>query len=581
MPPNGMPSYRPPAMGLDHMVSSGNYLASLAGLQVLEEGGNAIDAGVASGIALNVTQPHRTSFGGVAPIIVYVAEEDRVVSISGLGRWPKAATLDYFKKTYGEIPRGVLQSVVPAACDAWLSALELYGTMTFERVVAPSVRLAEEGFPVSAQLSRAVNNGKDWMERWPYSAQVFAPNGQPVKPAQRLVQKDLAGVFRQMIEAERANAGKGRQAAIRAARDFFYKGPIAEKMVSFCQGEGGLLTLEDFADFSVTVEEPEVGTYRGYALYTCGPWCQGPTLISILNMLEGFDLQAMGLNSADYIHVLIEAVKLAFSDRHSYYGDPDFVEVPMEGLLSKDYAAERRRAIDMARAWPEMPPAGDPWSHQGEEGKRGAVMAPSSRPGGTEPDTSYTCAVDRWGNAFSATPSDTIGSTPMVPGLGMIISSRGTQTWLDEDHPSRLEPWKRPRLTPNPSMAFKDGRLFMPFGTPGGDMQVQSMVQMFLNIVEFGLDPQQAVEEPRAVSLSHPDSFWPHSYSPGLIRLEGRIAAEAIQELERRGHKVERLPDWGFSTSSPSSLCGIMVDHDLGTLIGAADPRGDSYAVGR
>ncbi len=577
MPPNGISSYRPPAMGLSHVVSSGNYYASLAGYQILEEGGNAIDAGVASGIAINVTQPHFTSFAGVAPILIYVAEKDEVVSISGLGRWPQAATLEYFQKTYGEIPLGMARCVVPSACDAWLTALENYGTMTFEQVVGPSVRLAEEGFPVSPRLSQAAN-AKGVLDRWPYDAQVFAPNGHPLKTAQPFVQKDLAGVFRQMIEVERGNVSGGREAGIRAARDFFYKGDIAERMVSYCQEEGGLLTLEDFASFSVAVEKPESGTYGDYTVYTCGPWCQGPSLISVLNIMEGFDLQAMGLNSADYVHVLVEAMKLAFSDRHYFYGDPDFVDVPMKGLLSKEYAAERRGAIDMAKAWPEMPPKGNPWSYQGQAGRGEAAMAPLASPGPSEPDTSYACVVDKWGNAFSATPSDSFGSTPMVPGLGMIISSRGTQTWLEPDHPSRLEPGKRPRLTPNPSMAFKSGRLFMPFGTPGGDMQVQGMAQMFLNVVEFGLDPQQAVEEPRAASWSHPDSFWPHSYTPGRIQLEGRIPAEVGAEMEKRGHKVEWLSDWGYRATG---LCGIMVNQELGTLIGAADPRADSYAVGR
>ncbi|MCZ6535316.1 MAG: gamma-glutamyltransferase family protein [Chloroflexi bacterium] len=577
MPPNGISSYRPPAMGLSHVVSSGNYYASLAGHQILEEGGNAIDAGVASGIAINVTQPHFTSFAGVAPILIYVAEKDEVVSISGLGRWPQAATLEYFQKTYGEIPLGMARCVVPSACDAWLTALENYGTMTFEQVVGPSVRLAEEGFPVSPRLSQATN-AKGVLDRWPYDAQVFAPNGHPLKVAQPFVQKDLAGVFRQMIEVERGNVSGGREAGIRAARDFFYKGDIAERMVSYCQEEGGLLTLEDFASFSVAVEKPESGTYGDYTVYTCGPWCQGPSLISVLNIMEGFDLQAMGLNSADYVHVLVEAIKLAFSDRHYFYGDPDFVDVPMKGLLSKEYAAERRGAIDMAKAWPEMPPKGDPWPYQGQTGRAEAAMAPLASPGPSEPDTSYACVVDKWGNAFSATPSDSFGSTPMVPGLGMIISSRGTQTWLEPDHPSRLEPGKRPRLTPNPSMAFKSGRLFMPFGTPGGDMQVQGMAQMFLNVVEFGLNPQQAVEEPRAASWSHPDSFWPHSYTPGRIQLEGRIPAEVGAEMEKRGHKVEWLSDWGYRATG---LCGIMVNQELGTLIGAADPRADSYAVGR
>ena len=577
MPPNGMNSYRPPAMGLSHVISSGNYYATLAGYQILEEGGNAVDAGVAAGIAINVTQPNFTSFAGVAPILVYMAETNEVVSISGLGRWPKAATADYFIETYGEIPLGMARCVVPAACDAWLTALEQFGTMTFEQVVGPSVRLAEEGFPVAPRLSAAAHR-PGVLERWPYDAQIFAPNGTPIKTTQPFVQKDLANVFKQMIEVERASVSGGREGGLRAARDFFYKGEIAEKMVAFSEQEGGLMTMEDFADFSVAVEKPEMGSYGDYTLYTCGPWCQGPSLIGVLNIMEGFDLQAMGHNSPEYLHTLLESIKLAFSDRHYFYGDPDFVDVPMEGLLSKGYADARRAAIDMARAYPEMPPMGDPWPYQGAAARGPAMAAPAANPGPTGPDTSYACVVDKWGNAFSATPSDSFGATPMVPGLGMIVSSRGTQTWLEEGHPSRLEPGKRPRLTPNPSMAFKNGRLFMPFGTPGGDMQVQGMAQMFLNMVEFGLDPQQAVEEPRAASWSHPDSFWPHSYTPGRVELEGRISSEAAAELERRGHKVEWLSDWGYRAAG---LCGVLVNQEFGTLIGAADPRADSYAVGR
>ena len=220
------------------------------------------------------------------------------------------------------------------------------------------------------------------------------------------------------------------------------------------------MTMEDFADFSVAVEKPETGSYGDYTLYTCGPWCQGPSLIGVLNLMEGFDLQAMGHNSPEYLHTLLESIKLAFSDRHYFYGDPDFVDVPMEGILSKGYANARRAAIDMARAYPEMPPMGDPWPYQGAAARGPAMAAPAANPGPTGPDTSYACVVDKWGNAFSATPSDSFGATPFVPGLGMIVSSRGTQSWLEEGHPSRLEPGKRPRLTPNPSMAFKNGRLF-------------------------------------------------------------------------------------------------------------------------
>jgi len=578
MAPEGISSYRPPIMGVSHVVASGHYLAAAAGYRILEEGGNAVDAGVASGIAINVTLPDATSFAGVAPIIVYLADEDQVVTISGLGRWPRAATLDHYVREYGEIPIGVLRSVVPSACDAWLTALERYGTMSFEQVVGPSVSLAAEGFPMSPYVARSIQENQDVLRRWKSSRTILMPDGRPIKAGERFVQKDLASVFRQMIDVERANAHKGREAAIRAARDFFYKGDIARQMVDFCQQEGGILTLEDFSQFSVKVEPSETGQYKEYAIYTCGPWCQGPSLIQILHMLEGFDLNGMGHNSPDYIHTVVEAIKLAFADRHAYYGDPDLVNVPIRGLLSKEYASRRRELIRPNDAWPEMPPAGDPWAYQEGKSAAGDAPPPQTKPGLWGVDTSYTCVVDRWGNAFSATPSDGFGATPMVPGLGMIISSRGTQTWLEGGHPSALAPWKRPRLTPNPALAFKNGKLFMPFGTPGGDNQVQGMTQMFLNIAEFGMDPQQAVEAPRFASDSFPNSFWPHTYLPAVMEVEGRIPQATVEELSRRGHEVKVRTEWA---PLATGLCGIVVDRERGVLLGGADPRRDSYAIGR
>ncbi len=573
----GIRSYRSPFMGTTHVVASGHYLAAQAGYRILEQGGNAIDAGVASGIAINVTLPHLTSFGGVAPIVLYDAGADKVVTISGLGRWPQAADLDEFTREHGgDIPLGMPRSVVPAACDAWLTALQGYGTMTFGEVVAPSIELAERGFPASYNMCQAIESQRNFIAACPASAETFMPGGTPLSPGQVVVQKDLAQVFRQMAEVEYANTHRGRPGAIAAARDFFYRGDIAQTMVGFCQEQGGMLTMDDFARFGVLEETPQSGTYGDYTLYTCGPWCQGPSLVQILNLLEGYDLRSMGHNSVQYLHTLVEAVKLAFSDRHSYYGDPDLVDVPLAGLLSKEYSAHRRAALDPARAHPRMPEAGDPWPFQGEA-RKGNRVAAEPFSGSSEPDTSYTCVVDRWGNAFSATPSDSFLTTPIVPGLGMIISGRGSQTWLDPGHPSRLAAWKRPRLTPNPAMVFKDGRPFMPFGTPGGDMQVPAMVQMLLNIVEFGMDTQQAIEAPRARSQSFPDSFWPHTYLPGRLNLEGRIDREVGDALAKLGHDVRWWPEWN---SGAGGLCGIVIDRERGILVGGADPRRDSYAVG-
>ena len=594
----GLSSYRPPIMGVSHMVSAGHYLAAAAGYRIFEEGGNAIDAGVASGIAINVTLPNLAIFGGVAPIIIYHAASDSVVTISGLGRWPRAASIEYFNQNAGgELPVGILRSVVPAAADAWLTALEKYGTMTFEQVVAPALELAEDGFPLSAHVQASLralkpqshleDDGDGGLPLWPSTRAVLMPNGRPLEVGERLVQKDLARTFKRLIEVEKANRSKGREAAIRAARDYFYKGEIAEEMARFSQEQGGLLTLQDLKEFSVKIEEPEVGRFKEYSVYTCGPWCQGPVVAQTLQMLEDDDLVGLGHNSADYIHLLSQALNLAFSDRHHYYGDPDHVEVPMKGLLSKEYTRARRSAIDMERAFPEMPPPGEPWGYQGgAAASRAAQRKEVQLPGGQEHDTSYTCAVDRWGNAFSATPSDSLFHSPIIPGLGFALSSRGTQSWLDPDHPSSLQPWKRPRLTPNPAIAMKKGKLFMPFGTPGGDTQSTAMVQMFLNIVEFGMDPQQAIEQPRFAPWNFPNSFWPHTYVPGRLDVEGRIPESTVQELSRRGHDVKVLNDWSVlmppsNTEIMGALSAIVVDQESGVLKGGADPRLDTYAIGR
>lgn len=565
------------------MVSAGHYLAASAGYRILEDGGNAVDAGVAAGIAINVTLPHATNFGGVAPIAIYEASSSSVVTVSGLGRWPRAASLEYFRENCGnQIPTGILRTVIPSAPDAWLTALRLYGTMTFESVVEPALEIAERGFPVTSYLHHGLQTTEEDHEGgvslWPSTREIYLPNGQPPSVGEILVQSDLAKTFRRLIEAEKGASNLGRESAIQAARDRFYKGDIAAEMIQFSEENGGLCTLKDFADFSVKIEPPEMGNFRNYTIYTCGPWCQGPVVAQVLQMLENDDLVDLGHNSPEYIHLITQTLNLAYSDRHAFYGDPDHVDVPIKGLLSKGYTRNRRGDVDTENAYPGMADPGDPWKYQEGIGGKGANAPTSPSTGSRMQDTSYVCVVDKWGNAFSATPSDPLAGSPIVPGLGIQMSSRGSQSWLDPEHPSSLQPWKRPRLTPNPAIAFKDGKLFMPFGTPGGDTQCTSMVQLFLNIAEFGMDPQQAIEQPRFAPWNFPNSFWPHQYDPGRLELEGRIDSEVIEKLLGLGHHVKTLKDW-----SPvmGALSAIVVDHEMGTLIGGADPRRDSYAIGR
>lgn len=577
----GLYTYRSPIMAMTHAVSSGHYLAAAAGYRILEDGGNAIDAGVASGIAINVTLPHSTNFGGVAPIMIYLAKTDSVVTISGLGRWPRDASIEYFNKyAGGEIPPGILRTVIPSAADAWLTALEKYGTMTFEQVVTPALELAYNGFPLSSKVQRSLveseqlNGGNTKM--WPSNMEIFMPGGKVPELGVPLVQKDLARTFKRLIEVERANSHKGRESSIRAARDYFYKGDIAEEMARFSYEQGGLLTLQDLKEFEVQFEEPEMGNFREYTVFTCGPWCQGPVVAQALQMLQHDDLAALGHNSSDYVHLISQTLNLAFSDRHHFYGDPDFVEVPMNRMLSNSYTSDRRGAIDMKRAFPDMPPPGTPEMYWTEDRdmKLSGRLGDSSQ----QQDTSYTCVVDRWGNAFSATPSDPMAESPIVPGLGIQMSARGSQSWLDPNHPSSLEPWKRPRLTPNPAIAFKNGKLLMPFGTPGGDVQCSAMVQMFLNIVEFGMDPQSAIEQPRFAPWNFPNSFWPHTYLPGRLELEGRFPEDVIADLSSRGHDLKVLTDW---SRTMGALSAIVVDQKSGVLVAAADIRRDTYAIGR
>lgn len=580
----GINSYRPPILSTTHAVSSGHYLAAAAGYRILEQGGNAVDAGVASGIAINVTLPNASTFGGVAPIVIYEAKSDSVITISGLGRWPKDASIEYFRKyANGQIPLGVLRSVTPGAPDAWLKALEFYGTMTFKQVVTPALELAEQGFPLSATVYKALGASDETklssLDMWPSTAEIFMPKGRRLQTGDMVVQSDLARTFKRLIEAEEAASRNGREAGIRGARDLFYKGEIAEEMVAFSSSQGGLLSLSDLREFEAKIEPPVKGEYKGYTVYTCGPWCQGPVVAQALQMLQRDELSSYSHNSAEYIHLVSQVLNLSFADRHYYYGDPDVVDVPISGLLDPAYTDDRRQQLDTINAFKEMPNPGNPWQYQGESrGIDPNKIKLDRNPGSQEQDTSYTCVVDKWGNAFSATPSDGIDGSPIVPGLGFPISHRGTQSWLEEEHPSSLQPWKRPRLTPNPSIAFREGKLFMPFGTPGGDAQCSSMVQMFLNIVEFGMDPQAAIEEPRFIPWNFPNSFWPHTYLPGRLTVESRLSPETFTGLSAKGHDLEILSEW---SSTMGALSGILVDNESGILKSGADPRRDTYAIGR
>ncbi len=552
----------------------------MAGHRILEAGGNAADAGVATGLCINVLETELTHFGGVAPIIYAPGSGQPVETISGLGRWPKAASAEFFQTTYGDLPFGVLRCVTPAAPDAWLTALARYGTMTFEQVIQPALELAEEGRVVDARFHAAVSDPET--RTWPTTAAVFNPNGRIPQLGELHFQKDLANTFRRMISAE-INTPGDRVSGIRAARDLIYKGEIAREIIDYYQRIGSLLTYDDLAAFSVRVEQPEQVHVRGYDVYSCGAWCQGPAFLMLLKLLDSAEISTHKHNSASYLHTFLEAVKLTMADREAFFGDPDFVQVPMTGLLSDAYNRDRIRRIDPNRAMPDMPASGDPWPHhptpRAANGYPPRSFAPNTTPPPDTPakDTSYVCVIDRWGNTFSATPSDGYGSSPIVPGLGFPISARGSQSRVDATHPSAIAPLKRPRLTPNPALIMQDGVPVMPIGTPGADAQIQAMAQVFLNIVAFGMEPQEAIEAPRIVSHSFPQSFWPHASFPAEALVETRIAADVRDGLRSRGHVLVEDGDW---SKKVSRVCTIWADRENGTLAGGADPRATSYAVG-
>jgi gamma-glutamyltranspeptidase/glutathione hydrolase len=578
---------RPVVMGTHGMAASGHPLAARAGVKMLEQGGNAIDAGVAQVFAQAVLEFNLFGFGGECPILIYSAKDQKVHAISGQGRAPRAATIEWFRKNNIElIPEdGFLPATTPAVLDALVLALDRFGTMTLAQVMQPALELARDGFPMYPGFRGSIRSiEKRLREEWPSSAKVFMPGGKIPEVGDVFVQKDLARTYQRIVEVETKNRRKGRSAAMRAARDFFYKGDIARELVRYQREfktrdsngfvSAGLFSEEDLATYQGRIEEPAHVNYRGIEVYKLPFWSQGPVLLEMLNLLEGYDLKALKHNSADYVHVVAEAGKLAYADREHYYADPDFVKVPSRGLLSKEYAAGRRKLIDMARASMDMRP-GDPFPFEGVKLTQFLPPSIQFRPG--EKGTTGTRAADAAGNLFSATPSGGwFRTSPILEGLGFVLSTRGQIFWLDPSKANRLEPGKRPRTTLTPSLALKDGKPFLAFGTPGGDEQDQVNLQFFFNVVEFGMDIQDAIDAPNFQIAHFPSSFFPRKASPGEIGVEGRFAPATLEELTRRGHIVKVEPEW-----SGGDETAILYDASRKVIFGAASPRREkSYALG-
>lgn len=596
-------TFRPVVRGKRGVVTTGHPLSAEAGLRLLQQGGNAVDAGCAAMLAASVIEFSHFSFGGEVPIIIKTGAGSPVV-INGQGQAPRLATRKFFldraqkgeqanESVYRNAPKhvsipaggaspgtipstGILPATVPGVLDAAIVALDKFGTKSLAEVMQPAIELAD-GFPIDELRVNYIKNTRKVYESWPTSAKLFLPGGREPKVGEIFSQPDLARTLRQIVAAERQARARGRSQALRAARDYFYKGPVAKRISDFSEANGGLLRASDFAAFQARVEEPTRTAYRGVEVYKTGFWAQGPAMLQTLNMLEGYDLRSMKHNSADYIHTITEALKLAFADRDRYYGDPDFVKVPQRELLSRDYAAARKSLIDSARASLDQRP-GDP-------ANKSALPATPARPALTGAsqipeaeranDTTCVNVVDKDGNMFSATPSGAWLPAVIAGDTGVMMGQRMQSFLLEEGHPNMLEPGKRPRVTLTPTLVLKDGRPFLVLSTPGGDNQDQSLIQILFNITEFGMNVQEAVEAARFQTMHLVSSFDDHRFNPGVLNLEDRIGKEVTDELKSRGHKVDLQSAWG----NPSAPTVIMFRGDTGVIEGGADPRRGRYAV--
>jgi gamma-glutamyltranspeptidase / glutathione hydrolase len=578
---------RPTLMTTRGMVATEHYLSAEAGLRILQAGGNAFDAAIAATLAEGVLNPHMHTLGGELAALGFVASEGSVFAVNGNTVAPRAATIEWFNAHALERipPAGVLAAGPPAVAHALLNVLARYGTRSFAEVVMPALELAEEGFPMHPGLRGPApahplgdfsldGIAERFRTTWPSSAAVYLPGGDLPEVGARVRNPDLGRMFRRLIAAE--ERARGRKEGIAAAIDAFYCGEIAEIIAAHAADHGGLLTREDLHGYRSSIEPAASVDYRGYRVHKCGPWSQGPVFLQQLMLLCGFDLRALAHNSAEYIHVVTEAAKLAFADREQYYGDPDFVGVPLTGLLSERYAAARRSLIDPERASLEHRP-GDP--RGGAALLEGADVF-AARDWGQ--GTVYVAAVDSARNMASFTPSGGwIPSSPVIHGLGFPLGTRLQTFYLDPHHPNALMPGKRPRTTLTPTLVTRDGGPAMVFGTQGGDQQDQWTLQVFLNLVEFGMEVQDAIDAARFSSVHFPSSFYPHGKTTGGVRVEGRVPETVRARLRSRGHVLEVEDDW-----IAGNVLAIVVDPDHGCLRAGADPRGavsrrmPSYAIG-
>jgi gamma-glutamyltranspeptidase / glutathione hydrolase len=556
---------RPELRGTFGMVASTHWLASAAGMAVLERGGNAFDAAAATGFTLQVVEPHLNGPGGDLPVLAWSADRGEPVVLCGQGPAPAAATIDRFRSLGHELVpgTGVLAACVPGAFDAWMLLLREFGTLGPEDVLEFAIGYAENGYSVVPGMTATIERVEPLLREWPASAELYLP---APRPGALFRNRALAATYRRILD----EAGSGsRESRIDRARAAFSRGFVAETIDWFCREEGGLLTGADLAGWEASLEAPATYDYHGYTVCKTGPWGQGPVFLQQLALLEGFDLAAMSFGSAEYVHTVVEVSKLAFADREAYYGDPAFVDVPLDRLLSAEYA-EGRRALVGDSASGELRPGG---------GRLPTLVAAAETVGAGEPtrgDTVHLDVADRHGNLVSATPSGGwLQSSPVIPGLGWPLGTRAQMFWLEEGLPSSLEPGKRPRTTLSPSIALRDGEPYLAFGTPGGDQQDQWSLHVFLAHVHFGLDLQAAIDAPDFHTDHFPSSFYPRQAQPRSLALEGRFDDDVVADLRDRGHIVEVTDDWSLGRVSA-------VGRENGLLKAGANPRGmQGYAVGR
>jgi gamma-glutamyltranspeptidase/glutathione hydrolase len=571
---------RPVITGRQYAVSSMKHQATEAAVRILEAGGNAFDAAVAGQAVLALVDPASNGYGSDAVVLIYDAKTKKVVSINAEGTAPKLATIEWYNEHQGgKIPvdDGLLSATVPGVVDAWFTLLDRWGTMTFAQVLQPAIDLAEQGFVLPEGLARSMAGRK--LQKYPTSMNVYWHGGISPNAGDVFRNIDAARTLRRLVESEKQAQPTGRHEALRAARDRFYKGDIAKAMADFSEKNGGLFRYEDFAGYTAKVETPVSTTYRGYEIYKNPSASQGPAELFALNILEGFDLKAMKHNSAAFIHTSAEAVKLAFADREKYLGDMDFISIPYEGLLSKAYAAERRALIDADHASTEMRP-GNPSKFMKSTVADRPVTFTTDGDADHVGDTSYLAVVDKDRNMVSFEPSlhSAWGTGVVMADLGFILNCRGDYYSLVPGEANALAPRKRPRSTLQSTLVMKDGQPFMILGSPGGDDQVMRTMQTLINMIDFGMNVQQAIEAPRWATRSFPASPFPHTMYPGDLSVEPRISEAVKTALVSKGHKFPQRTPGAWSMGS---LAAVVVDPRTGTVSAGADPRVDAYAWAR